>query len=346
MEKHIFLFGEIGGWGISSADVLKDIAAAKSEKAEKIVVQISSFGGYVYDGKAIYAALKASGIPVRVEIIGQAFSIASYIAMAGDEILIAPTGEMMIHPAWTFAEGNADDLREMADELEKMSEEIFNVYLERGADEATIRPYFDEEKIMTADEAVAAGLATGLLEPMKAVAKFKKINNSNSTMEKNTVDKILNALEALSKKIGLKAKNESVTAADGTVMYFDGDTLVEGTAVFANEEMTEPTPDGTYEYDGNTITVTGGVVESIVVIEEDESEEVVSLRAENDALKAEIESLKTSNEANLAELKKEVANMKKILVTEKINATDPAPTAKLTASSVMASITNKNKNKK
>ena len=329
MEKHIFLFGEIGGWGINEADILKEIAQAKEDKAEQLIVQISSFGGYVYSGRAIYNALKTSGIPVRVEIIGQAFSIASYIAMAGDEILIAEKAEMMIHPAWSFAEGNAEEMRKQADELEKMSEEIFSVYVARGADEDTIRTYFDEERILTAQEAIDAGLATGILEPMKAVAKFNKgikSPNKSEEMDKSKFDQLIEAVNSLVKKIKGGAKNASVTADDGTVLYFDGDVIAVDTPVFADEAMTEAAEPGTYTEGTTTYTVAGGIVTEISEASSEAEEEMAALKAELetktaelDAMKAEIAELKAANEAEKVELNKELDSIKNVLIQEKVN---------------------------
>lgn len=354
MDAHIFLFGEIGGWGVDEGEILKQIAKAKQDKAETLIVQISSFGGYVYSGKAIYSALKASGIPVRVEIIGQAFSIASYIAMAGDEILIAEKGEMMIHPAWSFAEGNAEELRKQADDLEKMSEEIFAVYVERGADKDTIRSYFDEERILSASEAIEAGLATGLLTPMKAVAKFN-INHNNKKMEKTILE---NLLEGVNKLLGKTAKNASVTTDSGA-LYFDGETIAVGTAVFTDEVMSVPAEDGSYVDGTSTYVVVGGSVSEILT-EEAPDEEVEALKAEIERLKAEAASAAAEVEAAKAAAAKEVEvsqnelnafkaelnGIKDVLVQEKIKIErNVTPTPSISAAGVMAKISS-NKNKR
>lgn len=316
MEKYVFLFGEIGGFGVDTASVLKEIAQAKIDKCDTIVVQISSPGGYVYDGRAIYNALKTSGCNIRVEIIGQAFSIASYIAMAGDEILIADKGEMMIHQAWTFAEGNADDLREMADELETMSNEIFNIYVSRGADETKIKPYFDEEKIISASEAIEAGLATGLLEPLKAVARITKTNKS-SKMEKTLIEKLLASVNKLMKHT---IKNAMISADNGDILYFEGDVVEVGTLVFSDEALETPAADGDYVEGSTTYSVVDGAISNIVVaeveeVEPAESEEVVALKAEIEALKATIAADATAK----SELDSELKRIKDVLVTEKVN---------------------------
>jgi len=318
MEKYVFLFGEIGGFGVDTASILKEIAQAKIDKCDTIVVQISSPGGYVYDGRAIYNALKTSGCNIRVEIIGQAFSSASYIAMAGDEILIADKGEMMIHQAWTFAEGNADDLREMADELETMSNEIFNIYVSRGADETKIKPYFDEEKIISASEAIEAGLATGLLEPLKAVARITKSNKS-SKMEKTLIEKLLASVNKLMKHT---IKNAMITADNGDILYFEGDVVEVGTLVYSDEALETPAADGDYVEGSTTYSVVDGAISNIVEAEVEveeappaETEEVVALKAEIEALKATIAADATAK----SELDSELKRIKDVLVTEKVN---------------------------
>ena len=327
METRIFLFGEIG-FDVQEADVLKQISEAKKNKSEQIVVEISSFGGFVYAGRAIYNALKLSGIPVRVEIIGQAFSIASYIAMAGDEILIAEKAEMMIHPAWSFGEGNADQLREMANELEKMSEEIFGTYVSRGADEAKIREYFENERILTASEAIDAGLATGLLQPVKAVAKLrvadfkseKKINKNNK-ME-NVLNTIVDKLDKLFARF--EPKNGMIESEQG-VLYFEGDVIEVGTAVYSDEALEVAAENGEYVEGNTTYVVVDGLVSEVLVDEPEEgdpSEEMAALREELDAAIAENGELKEANEAlttKLNEVKAEVQEIRDALKTNPVN---------------------------
>lgn len=327
METRIFLFGEIG-FDVQESDVLKQISEAKKNKSEQIVVEISSFGGFVYAGRAIYNALKVSGIPVRVEIVGQAFSIASYIAMAGDEILIAEKAEMMIHPAWSFGEGNADQLREMADELEKMSEEIFGTYVSRGADEAKIREYFENERILTANEAIDAGLATGLLQPVKAVAKLrvadlkteKKINKNNK-ME-NVLNTIVDKLDKLFARF--EPKNGMIESEQG-ILYFEGDVIEVGTAVYSDEALEVAAENGEYVEGDTTYVVVDGLVSEVLVDEPEEvepSEEVAALREELDAAMAENGELKEANEAlttKLNDVKAEVQQIRDALKTNPVN---------------------------
>ena len=102
--------------------ILKDIAQTKEHKS-RTVNSSNIFPGVTSIPDVPSTTLKTSGIPVRVEIIGQAFSIASYIAMAGDEILIAEKAEMMIHHG-IWERQTASEMRKSADQLEKMSKEF------------------------------------------------------------------------------------------------------------------------------------------------------------------------------------------------------------------------------
>lgn len=126
----------------------------------EILVRINSPGGAVWDGLAIFNALKDH--PARVEVVveGVAASIASVIAMSGDTIRMGEGAMMMIHNPWTVAIGDADDMRGVAEMLDKVGESLLDVYEKRtGLARAEIRTMLDVETWLTATEAVAKGFA-------------------------------------------------------------------------------------------------------------------------------------------------------------------------------------------
>src|SRR5690606_8034659 len=97
---------------------------------------------------------------VTVIVDSLAASIASVIAMAGDRVVMAKNATMMIHDGHGLSIGNAADMREMADLLDKVSDNIASVYAERaGGDVAEWRERMRAETWYSADEAVSAGLA-------------------------------------------------------------------------------------------------------------------------------------------------------------------------------------------
>lgn len=152
----IFLYDEIGSWGTSANDFVKEL---RDVKASAIDVHINSPGGECYDGLAIFNALRGHKANVTVYIDGLAASAASFVAMAGDRIVAERNATVMIHNAHAVGVGDAEDMRKMADMLDRMSETIAGIYAERaGGTVAQWRARMKTETWFSADEAVAAGL--------------------------------------------------------------------------------------------------------------------------------------------------------------------------------------------
>ena len=160
-QADIYIYEEIGdGWygGVSARQFAKDLRDLGD--LDQINLKINSPGGNVFDGNAIYNLLKQHKARVIVSIDGLAASIASVVAMAGDEITIAENALMMVHNAWGFAIGNAKELREVADTLDKVNDTIVATYLNRTRkEEAEIRRLMDAETWMSATEAIEHGFA-------------------------------------------------------------------------------------------------------------------------------------------------------------------------------------------
>lgn len=127
---------------------------------EQIDLRINSPGGSVFDGMAIMNALRRHSARVDVTVDGLAASAASFIAMAGDHIVMNRGSELMVHDAWGFAQGDAKTMRETAAALEKTSASIADVYAKRaGGKSSEWRDVMLAETWFTAEEAVVAGLA-------------------------------------------------------------------------------------------------------------------------------------------------------------------------------------------
>lgn len=134
-----------------------------------ITVRINSPGGEVFDGFSIYNALKEHPAKVRVFIDGLAASIASVIAMSGDEIMMGEGAMVMVHSPWTIALGDSDDMRAAADMLDKIEVGLVDAYAARtGQDRSTVEGWMAGETWFTRDEAIEAGLADGKTGDEKA----------------------------------------------------------------------------------------------------------------------------------------------------------------------------------
>lgn len=161
-----------GDWGVSA----KEFAALLDETPDdvsEIRLHINSPGGEVFEGLAILNQLRQHRAKITTVVDGLAASIASVIAMAGDEVLMAPNSELMIHDAWGLAIGNAADMQSMAKTLDHLSDNIASVYADRaGGTAEDWRALMRLETWFGADEAVEAGLANALAEtPAKVDAK-------------------------------------------------------------------------------------------------------------------------------------------------------------------------------
>lgn len=174
----IYIFGNIGDkWsedGVVASQLVQDIAALK---VNAIDLRINSYGGSVPDGMAIYNALKRHPAKVTAHIEGVAISCASYIAMAGDTIIMAANAQMMIHAPWSVAMGNAKELREQADILDRYSKAMAHAYADKSG-----KSYADALALITdgknhwflAEEAVAEGFADQVGEEAAIAASLAR----------------------------------------------------------------------------------------------------------------------------------------------------------------------------
>jgi ATP-dependent Clp protease protease subunit len=178
-EAEVFVYGDIGGWfdGVTAEDFAKEVAGLD---VDSITVQLNSGGGVVFDGVAIYNALAQHKAKVVVNITGIASSIASVIAMAGDEIRIAEGAHVMIHKPWSFAIGDAEDMRKEAEVLDKLESGIIDIYEARtGKDRKQLEDWVAAETWFKGQEAVDAGFADEMVPAKKKEKKAAKSNLFN-----------------------------------------------------------------------------------------------------------------------------------------------------------------------
>ena len=165
----VYIFGVIG-WEVMAAQFVKDLKAVTTDT---ITIHINSEGGGVFDGIAIYNAIRNHKAKIITRVEGIAASMASVIALAGEERLIADAGFLMIHNPWTFADGESDDLRKAADVLDKVKEQLVAIYCDRlGKSADEVKVIMDAETWWNADEAISNGAATGKFELLKAAARL------------------------------------------------------------------------------------------------------------------------------------------------------------------------------
>lgn len=154
----VYIYDAIGGWfGIDAAQLVRDIAALDVDEIE---LHLNSPGGSVFDGMAIYNALRQHRATVSAVVDGLAASMASIIALAGDTVTMSRGSFLMIHDASGICLGNAGDMTEMAAILDKLSGSMAAIYAQKtGKTVDEMRDVMRAETWYTAAEAVTAGLA-------------------------------------------------------------------------------------------------------------------------------------------------------------------------------------------
>ena len=167
----VLIYDEIGAYGVSAKGFLAELGALPDDAP--IDLRLNSPGGSVFDAVAIYNALIRHSGAVTVWIDGIAASAASYVAMAGDEIVMPENAFLMIHDPSGIVMGTAADMRDMAGALDKMAASMTRGYAAKaGKPEAEIAALMAAETWFDAKDALELGLATRMAEPVRIAASF------------------------------------------------------------------------------------------------------------------------------------------------------------------------------
>lgn len=143
----------------------RQFMAALAQTKGPVTLRINSPGGSVFGAQAMVAAMRAHPEPITAQVDSIAASAASVIAAEASKLVMAPGAMLMIHKAWGMVVGNEDDLRQTADLLAKIDGNIADTYARRsGEDPAKMLDLMAAETWFTAEEAVAAKLADGIIE--------------------------------------------------------------------------------------------------------------------------------------------------------------------------------------
>jgi ATP-dependent protease ClpP protease subunit len=173
-DGEVLIYDGIGadfwGDGVTAKGFAKELADLGA--VNSLTVRINSGGGDVWDGIAIYEAIARHPAAKKTVVVdGLAASIASVIAMAGDEIRIAPGGFFMIHNAWSFSVGHAQAMRKAADLLDSVSGQMAGIYAARiGKPAAKIKEWMNAETWFDAEAAISNGFADKKTQDVVKVA--------------------------------------------------------------------------------------------------------------------------------------------------------------------------------
>lgn len=224
-EAEISIYDAIGGWGISAATFVRDL---KAIKASTINVRINTPGGEVFDGTAIYNALREHPARIVTHIDGIAASAGSFVALSGDEVRMADNAYLMIHNARGGMMGESDDMRRYADILDKINGNIAAMY-QRKAGNTTDhwRGLMDAETWFTGEEAKAEGLVDSVYAAEKKTAARGARAEFDFKIYNKIPDAVKTAWGIQQQIIAPEASRESETP---TAVHTETTTMAEITA--------------------------------------------------------------------------------------------------------------------
>lgn len=191
-EATINIYGDITSWEWYPGDVSSYTLSKQLEtiEADVIHVYINSYGGEVAEGLAIYNSLKRHKAKIVTHADGFACSIASVIFMAGDERIMSTASLLMIHNAWTYTAGNANELRKQADDLDVITQASVNAYMaEINISEEELKQLLDDETWLSPQLALDKNFCTSIVNEKDSNKASQSVKKSLSKMILETQNK-------------------------------------------------------------------------------------------------------------------------------------------------------------
>lgn len=276
MTGHIYIYGEVGKQ-VTLDTVLKEI----DKKFTDYIVHVHSPGGDVFEGYAIFNAIKNTGKNITVQIEGVCASIATLIASAGSKIVMNTKSQFMVHnPKITSVSGDHKELRNVAAQLERIKTQLIESWLDRTSlTRDQLSQMYDNETWLTPEQAKDLGFVDEVQEVLKAVAYANTKNMEDKKTILNQITKMLNQLFGIEEK---EPKNVTDTLSDGTVITVDTEDD-DYTGKRVTLEDGSPLPAGEHQLASGATIVVG---EDGVISEKREAEpEDTTKKEEMEALK-------------------------------------------------------------
>lgn len=204
----------IEGFTISAKKVIDTIK--NNADIEKITLRINSDGGDVFEAFAMYNYLKQHKAKKHVYIDGIAASAASLVAMSGDVVYMPENAMMMIHNPSSYVYGNADDMRDSAEVLDKITDNIVKIYVDKtGLTESEVKDMLNQESYLSAKECKEKGFCDEIISGVKnqADGELDAIINEATMIERKRIKDLDELMTPARAEIINRAKFETGESA-------------------------------------------------------------------------------------------------------------------------------------
>ncbi len=294
-------FGEAS---VSAKFIRGEVMQAKKEGAEKLVLHMNTPGGHVFEGFAIFNELSRAGIPIEAYNEGVIASIGTLIMLAGADntIYMSPASQLMFHKPMVGTQGNSDDHAASIAELKKIEDLMAERYAHKmGADISAGHDLMAHgEYWVNPNEAASLKIIDHIQMPIAAFGRKQEFINQKNNMKKTNV--LMSLISEITAMISPPTAGMQKLADGSTILYFEGDTLETGKAVFTDESMTTKAPEGEHALEDGRIAIVdaAGVVVEIREVEvgaADQTAELATANARIAELEAELATAKAENQA-------------------------------------------------
>jgi ATP-dependent Clp endopeptidase proteolytic subunit ClpP len=321
MEGHIFIYGEIIPWQDDDVAMygcvnLKDVQRQIQDqpKADTLLVHINSIGGDVNEGFAIHDVLKASGKKIITQVEGLCASIATIVALAGEERRMTANSEFMIHCPVMWGGGTAEELQKQAEYLQEWEDKILDFYVQNtGSDRGKIKEMYKEETFLTSEEAKEYNFITDIITDLKAVARITQPNNNKMATQEEIKkqNNLLKSIKKMVKDLQGGARMVNVTTGDGSKLEF-GDQIKEESEIAVGMTATidgNPATGDQVLTDGRTLVFDSGKVSEIKDASTDDVKELQDQLAAKDKQIEKLMEAKKKTEKDMKAIRKGLKKM-------------------------------------
>lgn len=177
LGDHLYLYGNIGKYELIGDYITaqKVLDALNDHKGKVLNVHINSPGGSVFEAIAITNILKDSEKTINIVIDGLAASGAALITQAGNKVLMRSNALFLVHKASTIAYGTAEELRKIAEEVEKVNEIVIDTLKDRfNGSEEELNKLLEKDTYLKAEEVKKYGFIDEIITNEK---KQREVNN-------------------------------------------------------------------------------------------------------------------------------------------------------------------------
>jgi ATP-dependent protease ClpP protease subunit len=282
----------IGFWGLTHQDFSNQL---NELKGKDIQLNIASFGGVVTDAFAIYNSLKSHSGRITANIYGDSASAATFIAMAADEIRMAENVLFLVHNVQGMAVGDTKEMEKTIELMEKMNNNIVNVYRKKtGLTASKVKKFMNNEEWWTAKEAKENGFIDKIVEPENIINREEAmVNCVDDRLKQKLVNKLNNNINQTAMAEEKKDASKVEALIEGMTNFFSN--KVETTEV--TNEVVEVVEDSFSKEDVDSIV--NAAKENAKSLTEANDVIVNAQLAEISKLKADLE--KATNTATVVE---------------------------------------------